>query len=172
MTSARVSAAFPQRPVVWCHIATRVDVFQRASHTFVFQLLHWMLATSSTALWSKLRTHHISCTEPDRSVEQVCLMCCAWCVSGVKPYKVEPGVAYLGYDLVVFRQPDSAAHTVEQCATACTQHQGRVRCSAWTYNNTTEAGSSCSLKMFKGFNPSSVATSTSGHIAGIESLDC
>lgn len=77
-------------------------------------------------------------------------------------------MAYLGYDIIILTSLLSGIHSPEECATACSRHQGHIRCGAWTFNKGVHTqGSSCTLKMSRGPHTSNISTATSGYVPGV-----
>jgi hypothetical protein len=94
------------------------------------------------------------------------LCCCTF--PGTAPYKVEEDREYVGHELAVLTQPDSAARSPAQCASACSRHQGRVRCSAWTFSRSPASSSAgnCTLRSSKGYEAAPSPGAVSGFLAG------
>lgn len=81
---------------------------------------------------------------------------------------MEEETEYLGNELAVMMQPDAAARSAAQCASACTRHQGRVRCSAWTFSHMRSSGAgNCTLRSSKGSEATNNTAAVSGYIPGV-----
>lgn len=95
--------------------------------------------------------------------------CCNCCMfAGLAPYQVEVDTEYHGHELAVLNHLDSAARSPAHCASACTGHQGRVRCSAWTFSrNPSSSAGRCTLRFSKGSEAVNSSSVVSGYIQGV-----
>lgn len=95
--------------------------------------------------------------------------CCNCCMfAGLAPYQVEVDTEYRGHELAVLNHLDSAARSPAHCASACTGHQGRVRCSAWTFiRNPSSSAGRCILRSSKGSEAVNSSSVVSGYIQGV-----
>lgn len=77
------------------------------------------------------------------------------------------GKEYVGNELALLKQPDIAARSAAHCASACTRHQGRVRCSAWTFSHMPRSSAgSCTLRSSSGSEAVNSSSAVSGYIQG------
>jgi hypothetical protein len=87
---------------------------------------------------------------------------------GTAPYKVEEDTEYMGHELAVLTQADTAARSPAQCASACTGHHGRMRCSAWTFSHMPSSSASrCTLRSSRGSEAANSSSAVSGYISGV-----
>jgi hypothetical protein len=88
-------------------------------------------------------------------------------VHRVGPLQVEVDTEYRGHELAVLNHLDNAARSPAHCASACTGHQGRVRCSAWTFSrNPSSSAGRCTLRSSKGSEAVNSSV-VSGYIQGM-----